>query len=576
MSERRSGMGRVDLLWENGRVFDAFSGTFRRTDLAVRDGRVVGFGAASAQERVDLAGRWVVPGFIDAHVHLESSQLSPAEFARVVLPHGTTTVIADPHEIANVLGLDGIRYLIEATRPLPLRVHLMAPSCVPASPFETAGAEIGRTEIERVLEWERVLGLGEVMNYPGVIAGDAEVGGKLAAAAGRPIDGHAPGLEKAALWAYVLAGPRTDHESTSLAEAREKLAAGMHVLIREGSTARNLDALLPLLTERSAPFVHFCTDDRHPRTLIEEGHIDGSIRRAIEAGVAPETALAAATIHAARAYGLSDLGALAPGYRADAVILSDLRSLRIDAVFAGGREAAVNGVCVADLPSVASDRARGTVRVDLDRVSFRLPVPNGMARPRVRAIRVVPGQVVTGEEQVDAEVLGGAAVAAPERDLLKLAVVERHGRAGTVGIGFVRGFGLQRGAIASSVAHDSHNIVVVGADDDAMRRAVRAVVAADGGQVVVDGDDVAVLPLPIAGLISDRPAAELVATEARLEAAARCLGSRLPSPFMALSFLALPVIPALKLTDRGLVDVGAFRIVSAFVGEEEALGPDGR
>jgi len=553
----------ADLLFANGRVFDVFSGTFRRCDLAVSGGRIVGFGAASAREHVDLAGRWLVPGFIDTHVHLESSQLAPAEFARTVLPHGTTAVIADPHEIANVLGLDGIRYLIEATRPLSLRVRFMVPSCVPASPFETAGAEIGRAEIRQVLGWERVLGLGEVMNYPGVIAGDDAVREKLAAAAGRPIDGHAPGLSGASLWRYVLAGPRTDHESTSLEEAREKLAAGMHVLIREGSTARNLDVLLPLLTERSAPFVHFCTDDRHPRTLVEEGHIDDLIRRAIRGGIAPETAIAAGTIHAARAYGLHDLGALAPGRRADIVVLSDLRSLEIDAVFVDGRAVATRGECIAELPIVPSDRTHGTIRIDLDRISFRLPVPN--AASQIRAIRVVPNQVVTEEERVEAEVDDGAAVAAPDRDLLKLAVVERHGRAGTVGIGFIRGFGLRRGAIASSVAHDSHNVVVVGADDGAMARAVRAIVELDGGQVVVDGNDVAALPLPIAGLMSDRPLGDVLAAEEELGVAVRRLGCRLPSPFMALSFLALSVIPALKLTDRGLVDVHSFRIVPPFV-----------
>ncbi len=302
---------RADLLLRDGRILDLFSGTFFRGDIAISDGRIAGFGASDPGEVRDLRGRWVVPGLIDSHVHIESSQLSPAGFVRAVLPHGTTCVIADPHEIANVLGIRGIRYMLDATEGLPFRAYFMAPSCVPASPYETSGAVLDHGKIAEVLAFDRVLGLGEVMNYPGVVGGDPEVMAKLAAAAGRPIDGHAPGLSAEALWSYVSAGPRTDHECTSLAEAEEKLRAGMHILIREGTTARNLDTLLPLLTEGRAPFVHLCTDDRHPDTLLDEGHIDGLVRRAISSGVPAHVAIGAATIHTARAYGLDDIGAIA-------------------------------------------------------------------------------------------------------------------------------------------------------------------------------------------------------------------------------------------------------------------------
>lgn len=563
LSESARGRAVADLLFRNGRVLDLFSGSFFQGDVAVKDKIIVGFGACKARETVDLDGDFLVPGLIDAHMHIESSQLMPAEFARAVLPHGTTAVIADPHEIANVLGLAGIRYLLDATEALPLRVFVMAPSCVPATPLETSGAELSATAITEVLGWERVIGLGEMMNFPGVIEMDPEVHAKLAAARGCLIDGHAPGLLGPDLWAYILSGPRTDHECTTIDEARAKLRAGMHILIREGTTSRNLASLLSLLTDRSLPFVHFCTDDRHPETLLSEGHMDDVVRKAIASGTPPARAIAAATIHTARAYNLSDLGAIAPGYRADLLVLSDLESFRIEKVYVDGQLVAADGHVMVDLPVYAGKGVRGTMRVDLERLSFRITAEDGAAR----VIGVIPDQVMTRVCHVEPRIDQNEVVADLERDLLKLAVIERHQGTGNVGLGLVHGFALRRGALASTVAHDSHNVIVVGTNDADMHTAVAALTSMGGGQAAVaDGRVIASLPLPIAGLISDQPLAEVVAQTNELNCAARSLGCTLPAPFMTLSFLALPVIPSLKLTDRGLVDVDRFRIVPLFAG----------
>lgn len=552
----------ADLLLRGARIVDVILGEIRQGDLAVAGGYIVGFGARKAEEIIDLKGKYLVPGLIDAHVHIESSQLSPAEFARAVLPHGTTCVIADPHEIANVLGLRGIRYMLRATESLPLRVFFMAPSCVPSSPLENAGATLSAEEIKEVLSWDRVLGLGEVMNFPGVLSRDPEVWAKLEAAHGKPIDGHAPGLSGYELWAYRLAGPRTEHECTLLREAREKLRAGMHILIREGTTARNLSALIPLLSAHTAPFVHFCTDDRHPETLHTEGHMDDVLRKAIAGGTDPLVAIAAATIHAARAYGLVDLGALAPGFRADFLVVSDLEQFEVERVYVGGELVAEGGRCLAECPDIPAGDVRGTVDVDTGALSFRIPAEGKKAR----VIGVVPGQVVTEGLILEPKEVGGEVVADPERDILKLAVVERHRGTGNVGLGLVRGFGLKRGALGSTVAHDSHNIVVVGTNDGDMRLAVARLVELGGGQVVIaDGKVLAELPLPLGGLMSDLPLEEVVRRSGGLKKASRSLGCVLPDPFMQLSFLALPVIPKLKLTDLGLVDVERFELTSLFV-----------
>jgi adenine deaminase len=555
----------VDLLLRDGRVLDVFSGSVFRGDVAIARGVIVGFGAREAECTIDLGGAFVIPGLIDAHVHIESSQLSPAEFARAVLPYGTTAVIADPHEIANVLGLDGIRFMLEASEGLPLRVFLMAPSCVPATALETSGAMLDGRAVEEILTWKRVLGLGEVMNVPGALGGDADLIRKLTAARGRPVDGHAPGLSGPALWAYLRAGPSTDHECTTLAEAREKLQAGMHVLIREGTAERNLACLLPLLTAASSPFVHFATDDRHPETLLAEGHIDGLVRRAIAGGVRPEVAIAAASIHAARAYGLRHLGAVAPGYLADLVILSDLSTFRVDGVYADGRLVAESGRCIAPLTRELPAIARDTVRLGPAGASFFIPTRPGAAR----VISIIPDQVATEEMRLQPLTRGAEVVSDTERDILKIAVVERHHGSGSVGLGLVHGFGLRRGALGSTIAHDSHNAILVGANDTDLRTALAALAAMEGGQVVVaQGRVLASHPLPLAGLMSDQPLVDVAASGSELRRAAQTLGCSLADPFMTLSFLALPVIPKLKLTDRGLVDVTQFSHVPLFVEDD--------
>ncbi len=556
----------VDLLLRNGRILDVFSGSFFRGDVAISGGMIVGFGAREAGHTVDLGGASVIPGLIDAHVHIESAQLTPAEFARAVLPHGTTAVIADPHEIANVLGVEGVRFLLHASAGLPLRVFLMAPSCVPATSLETSGAELDGRAVEELLAWERVIGLGEVMNVPAVLDGDLDAWRKLAAAVRRPIDGHAPGISGPDLWAYRCAGPSSDHECTTLAEAREKLQAGMHILIREGTAERNLSSLISLLTPASAPFVHFATDDRHPETLLAEGHIDDLVRKAIASGVSPEVAVSAATIHAARAYGLDRLGAVAPGYCADLVVVSDVTAFRVDQVYAGGELVAEGGRCTAPAPLPSASRL-GAVRVNPEAISFSIPAQPGPAR----VIGVVPGQIFTEALRLSPRIRDGEVVADPSRDVLKVAVVERHRGIGSVGVGLVRGFGLRRGALGSTVAHDSHNVILVGKDDGDLHAALAALVEMGGGQVVVEHGNVqAAHPLPIAGLMSNRSLQEVASSAAELRRAAHALGCRLDDPFMTLSFLALPVIPQLKITDRGLIDVGRLRHVPLFLESEAA------
>jgi adenine deaminase len=551
----------ADLLLKNAQLVNVFSGEIHPADIGIHDGRVLGFGDYQARQVVDLAGRFVCPGLLDAHVHIESSMVQPAEFARAVLPHGTTSVICDPHEIANVLGLDGVRYMLDASEGLPLSVYVMAPSCVPATHMETSGAELTAAELEQLMTHERVLGLAELMNFPGVLFRVPEVLKKIEVAAGRPIDGHAPGLSGLDLNAYVAAGVRSDHECTELDEAREKLRRGMHIMIREGTTARNLHTLLPVVTPVNARFCHFCTDDRHPHTLLEEGHIDDVVRKAIAWGLDPVIAIQMATINTAEYFRLQNVGAVAPGYRADLVVLDDLGTLQVAQVYARGALVADGGSLSLSADRLPQVPIKSSVHVDPSSLSFAIAAGDGPAR----VIGIVPEQVVTEELRLEPTVEDGFAVSDPDRDLLKMAVVERHHGTGNIGLGLVKGAGLKRGAIASSVAHDAHNIVVIGTSDSEMRAAVTAVAEMEGGQVVVSGGEVqAACPLPIAGLMSDRPLEEVREQEEALTEAAHSLGSALPDPLMTMSFLALEVIPALKLTDKGLVDVNRFDFVPLF------------
>ena len=544
----------ADVVVRGGRRRCVFTREWLDADVAVADGYVVGLGDYEGREEVDASGRYVVPGFVDAHMHLESAKLLVDEFARLVLPLGTTAVVADPHEIANVLGTDGVHWLADLCHDLPLDVYFMASSCVPASEFESPRRALRPGDLEGLLRRRRVLGLAEMMNFPGVVAGDEGELEKLRLDGATHVDGHAPGVTGKALNAYAAAGIRSDHEAITLDEGRERLQAGMWLLIREATGARNLAALAPLLTEYGPGRIAFCTDDREPEHIADDGHVNSMVRDAVAAGVAPEDALVAATLSPSTWHGLAEHGAVAPGYRADLVLLPDLEEFRPELVLKRG--APVGEIRRPDVP----EWVKHTVRVgDVAGERFSLPAP---ASGRVRVIGVVRDQIVTESLVEDAPLADGHIVADPARDLAKIAVVERHLGTGRVGLGLVRGFGLARGALASTVAHDAHNIVVVGMSDEDMAAAVARLRELGGGVVVVDDGELrAELPLPVAGLLSTARLDEVVAASRACVEAAHALGCELHSPFQTLAFLALSVIPRLKITDRGLVDVDAFRLV---------------
>ena len=566
--ERRIAVARgeepADLVLRNARLVNVLSGEVHPADVAVWGGYVVGLGEGyQGREEVDLEGRSLCPGFLDGHLHIESTLLQVAEFARTVVPHGTTAVVLDPHEMANVAGVDGIRYFLEASEGAACTVYVMLPSCVPATDMETSGAVLTADDLAPLLEHPRVLGIAEVMNYPGVLFRVPEVLRKVRLAGGRPVDGHAPGLSGRDLNAYIAAGIRSDHECTALEEAREKLRRGMAIMLREGTTAHNLRDLLPLVTPANARRFILVSDDRHPDDLMDHGHMDHSLRLAIAAGLDPVVAIQMATLNTAEYFGLRDLGAVAPGYRADLVVLDDLREVRVGMVFKDGRLVAREGRLLPSAPQPPRVHLGNTMRVDWGRVDFRVPAEGR----RVRAIQVLPDQILTRALVEEVRVEEGLAVADPARDLLKLAVIERHHATGNMALGFARGFGLRRGALASTVGHDAHNLVVVGVDDADMMAAARHLGDLGGGfAAVADGQVLADVPLPIGGLMSDQPVDVVRKGMDRLLAVAReVLGSPLPNPFMTLSFIALAVIPELRLTDRGLVDVTQFQFVPLFV-----------
>ncbi|MCF8044781.1 MAG: adenine deaminase [Desulfarculaceae bacterium] len=559
--------GQADVLFINARVVDVFTGRIIQREVAVKDGFFQGFGPYPAQKTVDLENRYMVPGLLDAHVHIESSMVPPARFAKAVLACGTTTCIADPHEIANVAGLDGIRYMIDAAEDQLLNICFALPSCVPATHMETAGAAITAKDMEEIIHHPRIAALGEMMNFPGVIHQDPEILSRidLALRARKPVDGHAPGLTGEDLHAYVRAGISTDHECTRPEEAKEKLECGMHIMIREGTCAKNLDDLFPVIDEHTARRMMWCTDDRHPEEILTQGHVDHIIRRAVAKGLDPVRAIQMGTITCADHYRLHDAGAVAPGRRADFIVTDSLEDFRPGEVYANGILAARNGVYCADDSEASSSPSLEVMHLDGRDIDLEIPAQPG----KVRVIEVISDQVVTQNTLLPPSVQNGLAVADPERDMAKIAVIERYaGKAGT-GIGFVRGLGLSKGALASSVAHDSHNIVTAGTNDRDMHKAVRKVVEMKGGfAVALDGEILQTLPLEIAGLMTDLPVKEVEERMKSVIRAARSLGCPLSDPFMALGFLALPVIPELKITDKGLVDVNRFQIVDLFVKEQ--------
>ncbi|HEV2804245.1 MAG TPA: adenine deaminase [Chthoniobacterales bacterium] len=549
----------AELLFKNARVVNVFSGEIHEANVAVDDGRVIGFGNYDAKQIIDLAGAYLAPSLIDGHFHVESTMVTIPEFARAVVPHGTGAMVIDPHEYANVLGMDGIRYVLESSKNLPIDFFIMLPSCVPATPLETAGARFTADDLAFMMSDDRIAGVAELMNYPGVFLGHETELAKIAAGRGKVIDGHAPGLLGKNLNAYALAGVRSDHESTELEEAREKLRLGMHLLVREGSTERNLEHIIALVAPQNSANCSFATDDKLPGDLVNEGHIDHSIRKAIALGVPPVTAVQMGTINTARHYRLKNHGAIAPRYWADFIVVDDLEKFDVRRVYKKGALVAEDGKYLGPA-SEPTEQPRSTMNL-----SYRAPADfeiRGPAR-KIRVIEIVPHQIVTKEVLEAPTMDDGQIVSDPERDILKLVVVERHRATGNVGVGFVRGFGLKRGAIGSTVAHDAHNVVVVGVTDADIVAAIRALEEMRGGQVVVaDGKVDASLPLPIAGLVSDQPLEFVIAKIAELKSAAARLGSTLDAPLMSLSFLSLSPIPALKLTDQGLVDAVNLKLTS--------------
>lgn len=559
----------ADLLLANARAVNTFTAEIEHCNVAISQGYVAGLGDYTEARRVlDLEGKYLAPGLINGHTHIESSMLHIAEYAKTVVPRGTSSVVTDLHEIANVAGLKGIRYLMDCARQLPADFYFMAPSCVPATHLETAGAELAPEDLRTALRWKNMIGLGEMMNFPGVLSQDGQVMDKIMLSKGKVIDGHAPGLGGRDLNAYVAAGIGSDHESTTFEEGQEKLRRGMYLMIREGSSEKNLDDLLPLVDDRTYRRCFFVVDDRTCADLLREGDIDAVVRKAISRGLDPIRALQMATINTAEHFRLHRIGAVAPGYVANLIVVPDLAELSVDMVFYRGKLVAKGGEPLFRAHWHADPEITHTVNIGpLAIEALRIPA----AMDALPVIEIVPGQIVTKRVNAKPKVEGGSIIPDTERDILKLAVVERHRATGNVGLGFVKGFGLKSGALGSSVAHDSHNIVAAGTSDQDIFAAIKEIERLQGGLAVAAGGRVlGSLALPIAGLLSEEPLETVVAKLEGLQRLASDLGCVLPSPFATLSFLALPVIPELRLTDKGLVDVTAFKLLQSY-GSENPL-----
>ena len=555
----------ADLVLLNAQLVNVCSGECYPADVAIADGFVVGVSAPGEgyrglKER-DLQGRWLAPGLIDGHMHIESTMLVLSEFAKIVTPRGVTSVMLDPHEFANVMGVAGIRYVLESGRGLPLSAYVLISSCVPASSFESPYRVLIADDLLPLLDEKQVLGLAEMMNMPGILQGDEQLLAKIVATQkhGLVVDGHAPGLNGRDLCAYAISGVMSDHECSTFEEARQRIRQGMWLMIREGSAARNLDTLLPLVKELHPPRVFFVTDDRDPQDLTTRGHIDSMVRRAIEMGLDPVEAIRLASYNTAQYFRLYDRGAVAPNFVADLVVLDDLNTFKVESVYKEGKLIAQDDRLLVDAPAVTFTGVTDTVHIgNIDENDLRIPGKPGL----IEVIGIEPGQITTKHLQEEASIKDGEIVADPERDLLKLVVIERHHASGKVGLGIVKGFGLNKGALASSVAHDAHNLVIVGVSNSDILRAARVLEEIGGGfACVVNGEVRAKVPLPYGGLVSPLPANELVKQLHALDAAAAELGCSLQHPCMALSFLSLSVIPSLKLTDQGLIDVEMFKLI---------------
>ena len=556
------GEKKADIVLKNGQLINVFSNEVYSADVAIHKEHIAAVGDYSGEIEIDLNGRYVTPGFIDSHLHIESTLLTPAELARTVVPQGTSAIICDPHEIANVLGVAGIKYLINSSDHLPLDLYFAVPSCVPTTDMETSGAKVKPEDIVSLLKNTRVIRLGEVMNFPAVLAGKKEVLEKLEFACEYGIEGHAPGLTGKDLSAYIAAGISTDHETMGLEEAKEKLRNGMQILVREGSSAKNMEAILPLINAANVGSFCFCTDDVSPADLAE-GHLNSILKKAVALKLDPVLAVKMATINAARYYNLAWHGAVAPGYYADINVVSNLEDFAVDIVFKRGLKVASRGRPLFEVKTKKVKKVRETINIkpfEVEALAIKATKSD-----YAKAIEIVPGQILTKSIVVSVKKKDGLVISDPDNDVLKLAVVERHKASGNIGLGLVKGFGLSRGALATSVAHDSHNIICTGVDDEDMISAIRRVARLGGGMAVVRGGLVlAELPLPIAGLMSDKPIKELLVKQNKLDQSAKDLGCRIDHPFGLLSFLALPVIPELRLTDMGLVDVNKFKFVDLF------------
>jgi adenine deaminase len=560
-----------DLNLVNCSLVDLLAGKIRRdVTVSIRKGSIAGIDDGLRAERViDLKGLYLAPGLIDSHVHIESSMLTPPEYARIVAPRGTIAVVADPHEIANVLGYEGMRYMLAASEGLPIDVYFMVPSCVPATDFDTAGAALYASDMHPFLREPRVLGLGEVMNYPGVLYKDPRLLDKIAIfrEAAKPVDGHAPGLSGGGLSAYIAAGIGSDHECTSPEEALEKLSKGMYVMMREGSTARDLAKLIPAVNPRTASRFLLCSDDRHPNDLVDEGHMDHALRLLLAGGVDPIDAFRIACMNPARWFGLRYSGAIAPGYKADLVAFESLEEFHARMVFKDGTLVAEDGRLIVE--SVGQrPPARDSVNIKwLGADDFAIPAQAGSAGAgaKIRVIEARQGSIITGERLEYPKVEDGLCVADIDRDILKIFVIERHTGSGNIGKGFISGLGLKRGALGLTVSHDSHNMIVAGVDDRSIFKAARHLNKMKGGMVFAVGDEVLLdLPLPVAGLMSDSDASFVVERLRAFEELFAAEGLSNRTPLMTLSFMALPVIPKLRITDKGLVDVEKFAPVGLF------------